>query len=324
MNWEHVRNVVVTVDPEKYTGKEAWEQVNSHRAIAGLIRNIERGKKVKNEITGKWEVLFEPKKIKTWMWFLEWHENGRPHWHLLIEMEAKGRAGMIGGDRLRHYWHYGTWVHEDYIKSETHWKKLTGYFGNKGYFNPKKGSHKDLKGHQVTLPKWAKDRNTIMRRSGSKVVRKKSKKSNLVKLSEWFEKKGRGELIDKTTGEILREGKPKRERRTYRAILESCGAHTRIKIRSEKSFLDMEIDVPYKAIRGMDGEYKKGLGYCFALSGETLKNWLNKIVKVNFYRGSEAFEEIWNRLDGWEEYRIRQGGFVYLDTYKSKEVINIG
>ena len=94
-DWRRTRQIVVTVDPSRFSSaQEAYEHVSNNRLIAGLIRNIERGKKLKNKDGSwayiksgyvmedgkrKWQPGTEPLKISGWCWFLEWHKNGFPH-----------------------------------------------------------------------------------------------------------------------------------------------------------------------------------------------------------------------------------------------------
>ncbi len=88
---------------------------------------------------------------------MEWYDNGFPHWHLFIETEEAGKAGRIGHEVIKRYWPHGIYIWESYIKSEEHWKELTGYFDKGGYFE--KG-----KGNQGKLPAWASDGNRKIKR----------------------------------------------------------------------------------------------------------------------------------------------------------------
>lgn len=322
-DWRRTREIVVTCDPKQFKdGKEAYEYVQEHKEIAGLIRNLRRGCKEQDPKTGEWRQKFKANLITKWMWFMEWHKSGFPHWHIFIEVAERGQAGMIDANQVRYYWKAGTWVYATYIKSERHFKHLTGYFAKMGYFELT-GKHGKLKEHQMRLPKWAMMETKTIRRSGSMVQKKEKKKATLYDLCEYFDRKGReiretrtetGDVVDIRTGEIIRE---KRARRTYEAIITECGTRTRVALISEKSFLDMTLDIPYRKIRKMDGEYIEGRGYVVRVSTETLKGWMEKIHKVNFYKGENTFVE--ERMRAWENEYISKGPEIYWKTYLKRE-----
>lgn len=75
--WQHVRHVVLTVDPKKFSPQEAFDFVQEHKCIPAMIRNLSRTKDIN---------------VTDWRWFLEFHKDGRPHWHLLLQMEKRGRG----------------------------------------------------------------------------------------------------------------------------------------------------------------------------------------------------------------------------------------
>jgi hypothetical protein len=312
-DWKKTRQVVLTINPKKFhSGEEAHHYATEHRCIAGLIRNLKRGKKEQDPDTLKWVWKYKPIKIKNWMWFLEWHADGRPHWHVFVEVEKAGKSGMIGGDRLRDYWPHGA-LYEAYAKSELHWQRLTGYFGQHGYFEVKGKHEKNVgKGHQSTLPAWAAEKEPRMtvRRSGA-MARKRVARAEIIVLSEYFERKGReyqrqfeaindGDIVDTRTGEIIGRVPVKR---SYKALISDCGNRTRVKLISAKGLLDMTLDIPYRKIRGLDGEYRPGKGYAFAVSAERLTEWLDKIYRVNLYRGVEEFCD--RRILEWQAHRRR-------------------
>lgn len=172
--WKNTREIVATVNPKNFvSGEAAYNYVTKNKLIPGLIRNIERGKKIKNKESGKWETLYEPLKVTRWQWFLEWHSNGYPHWHIFLEMENEGFRGQIGVERIRHYWKIKVGeIYESWIKDLEHFRHLTSYFKGHGYFELK-GDHKKLKNHQMTLPDWAKNSYGAfknIRRSGRKAL----------------------------------------------------------------------------------------------------------------------------------------------------------
>ncbi len=140
---EFTRELMLSVSRSPYVdGREAYSEINSKRGIGRLLKQLERAEGVK---------------IVDWVCFLEWHEDGFPHWHLFIETENKGRAGMIGHGVIKRWWPFGKVIWEHYIESEEHWKNLVGYFDKHGYFE--KG-----KSYQGKLPVWALDSNGKIRR----------------------------------------------------------------------------------------------------------------------------------------------------------------
>lgn len=134
MPWHNVRSIVLTCDPSWFSdGEVAYYELMEKKAIPQMIHNL-------NRTLGKG--------ILDWVWILEWHKNGFPHWHLFCEVEKAGYAGQIGHSDIQKYWKYG-FVHERPIKNQGHWDEYTKYFGKKGYFAKNKA-------HQAVLPEWAK------------------------------------------------------------------------------------------------------------------------------------------------------------------------
>ncbi|MCD4717447.1 MAG: hypothetical protein K8R45_12010 [Desulfobacterales bacterium] len=292
----------MTLDRKKIeTGALAWQYVNDHKLIPGFIRNLQRGKKVFNKKTGTWEVLYPPIKISNWMWFLEWHKDGYPHWHLFIEVEKAGKAGMIGGDHIRHYWDIGR-VRESYIRDKKHWNFLTGYFLKHGYFYHKKG-----KDHQTKLPKWAlNDIHLKIRRTGRK-AKARAEHSELKVIPP------KPQLIDPITGEIFT---PKRrvKQTAYKVLFKKCGSQTRVTISNGRMVFIGTTNIPYKEIRDtVTGAYQEKLGYTFNASNKLLDIIIKNLVRVEYYNGDLG--KIGQRLNRWEYYRMRQGEDAYKCVY---------
>ena len=133
-DWGRVRHLVLSVDPAKFRNGEAgFETVAQKRGIGELVRNLGR---------------VEGIEAIDWVAIIEWYNNGFPHWHVLIEVAKRGRAGMIGHGTIKSHWPFGIYVWEEPIESEGHWKHMLGYFGSHGYFG-------ESKGHQSELPEWA-------------------------------------------------------------------------------------------------------------------------------------------------------------------------
>jgi len=297
-DWKKTRQIVLTIDRKLFKdGREAWEQVNAHKKIAGLIRNFKRAYGIK---------------ITKWKWFLEWHHGGFPHWHLFIEVENEGKAGMIGGPRIRHYWGLGR-ATESFIHDQKHWNFLTGYFQKHGYFKSKD------KSHQIKLPEWAVNNEKLrIRRSGSN-VRARHKQSqrvrDLIRANKLYDQT---EIIDFKTGEITKEKKKKRSRkpRTYKAMFESCGQTTRIKIMTDQTTMIFITDIPYKKIRGkIPGEYKKGVGYSFNVSEKLFNYLFDKHISIPFFKNARDVTFLNDRIDKWHEVRVERGYFEYSKVY---------
>jgi len=297
-DWQRTRQIVLTTDRTKFkNGREAWKYVNTHKLIAGLIRNFKRAYGIK---------------ITKWKWFLEWHQDGFPHWHLFIEVENEGMAGMIGGDRIRHYWGLGG-VTESYIHNQDHWNTLTGYFQAHGYFKGKD------KSHQVELPKWAvEDEKLRIRRSGSNAKKRQPPCERIRDLMRANKLYDQIEIIDLQTGEITKEKRKKRKRtpRTYKAMFESCGLTTRIKLMTDHTTMIFKTDIPYREIREkIPGEYKNGVGYSFNVS-ERLFNYLfDRVLSVDYYSSVHDMGFLSKRIKAWENERAERGYFEYSKVY---------
>jgi hypothetical protein len=189
--------------------------------------------------------------IVDWVWILEWHVEGDPHWHLFIQTE-KGRKGQIGNEKLLKHWKHGL-VFESYIKSRKHWGRFTSYFGNNGYFNPNDSCQTKDKSHQLELPEWAKNVTYRIRKTGSMVKRSKEKNE-----ANRDEKKIENENFVEDKSKKDEDAPPK----TYHEILESCGQSTMCQIRRGDSYLVwMKIPIPYLHFKEYPGHYIENPGY---------------------------------------------------------------
>ena len=250
-DWKRTRFVTLTVDPGQFKdGQDAFEYVREHKSIVGFIRNLTRVAKVKR---GKeWMQEREPVKVTKWIGFLEWHKNGYPHWHLLIEVKEQGIAGRIGQDVIHYYWRLGKIIRETPIGSLKQWKNMVGYFGAHGYF-------KGDKDHQTTLPSWAINIKGLRIR---RVYGSRMKQGEDEKPSPKWTKDISDEFIDPETGEIL-----KRSERTYRQLLASCGKQTFLRIHTGKKLIQGVFNIPYREILdAFKGEHLEGRGYIFYTS----------------------------------------------------------
>lgn len=254
MDWRRVRQVVCTVDRKKFDddGQYCFEIMKEEQAIPQFIHNLRRTEGIV---------------ITDWVWCLEWHTDGFPHWHLFIETAVPGKGGMIGNKALLNQWRYGL-IKESYIRDEDHWKRFTAYFGAKGYFDPKKAKEVDRKRHQLELPEWAKQVTYRIRKTGSMV-----RADRVVKPCE-------GE-----TG--FQEEKPSRPhiRRPYYEILADCGCATYCEVfRGEGVGFWRRFEVPYREFKEFAGEFIPSQGYRVQMS---LKQFFTLPIR-NSYQVSEA------------------------------------
>jgi hypothetical protein len=199
MDGRYVRHLMLSVDRDQYpSGEAAYEAITKGGYIRGMLRNLKR-------ILGR--------NIKRWIWILEWHQDGYPHWHVIVEMQERGKAGMIGYEAIHQYWGQGI-VRESYIRNKRHWKQIAGYFGKSGYFESSKAEY------QTGLPEWAQDWVTTIRRFGCSV-------------GKWKDSgKGGG-----SGPEVSEDEKLKSDRRSYSMILAGCGKKTRIRLFDHKGNL---------------------------------------------------------------------------------------
>ena len=307
LDWRYVRHVVLTMNPTKSKdGQDAYEYVKEHKSIAGFIRNLKRVGKVKR---GKeWIQERKPVKVTKWVGFLEWHKNGYPHWHLLIEVKEPGIAGRIGQDVIHYYWPLGKIIRETPIGSGKQWKNMVGYFGAHGYLFGDKY-------HQTTLPSWAiKIEDLKIRRTyGSRMKQEKNQRS----VPKWADKLCR-EVIDPETGEIL-----KRSQMTYRQRFDSCGKRTFIRIHTGKKLIQGVFNIPYEEIlKTFKGEHRGEHGYVFSASDEDIDKLLAKMIrgkiiehaKVTWIKPQRVIHEYCDRCGDltYQEYQyVRESVPVY-------------
>jgi hypothetical protein len=131
LDWRKTRMLTLTFDRAiTGAGEEAYVWYREKKPIGRFIQNLGRA----------------GVKVEDWTCNLEWHDDGTPHFHLLIQVSKSGRAGQIGQELIHRCWPYGR-IHEYYLKTESSFLKFLGYFGKTGYL------HKN-KQHQITLPPW--------------------------------------------------------------------------------------------------------------------------------------------------------------------------
>jgi len=236
LDWEFVRHVELTVSRDRFKdGEGAFEEITHKRGLGSLLKELERADGVP---------------IVDWVGVVEWHVDGFPHWHLFIEVESKGKEGMIGHGVILRRWPFGVVVWESPILSEDHWKHIKGYFDRNGYFG-------EGKGHQGKLPEWGRQ----------------SKK----RIKRWQSMRSEKRITRMSCDESLGEGKglsmgDKEERlghrESYESILSSCGARTFIEVKTNSSTDSFTVDVDYGKVKCRWGwEYVEGKGLMMNLFG---------------------------------------------------------
>lgn len=145
-DYQHTRMITITLSRDYWKdGRFAWEKITKEKRIFKFLRLLDR-----------------ERKIKDWLWILEWHTDGFPHWHILVTFAD---IGMVGGGVLRDLWKdalglplLSRWgrkcddrILESYFTDLSHWGSVVGYFSTAGYF----ASEKKDKTHQFLLPDWA-------------------------------------------------------------------------------------------------------------------------------------------------------------------------
>ena len=236
-DYRKTRQVVLTCDPSKFPEgpEKAFEYLKKKSAVSQFMHNLKRTHKID---------------FSNWLWVMEWHENGFPHYHVFIEVAEIGKAGMIGNETLLKCWKFGI-IHESYIKNKAHWDSVTTYFGKAGYFDPKSNTG-DKKQHQLDLPEWALNVTYRIRKSNSMIFKKDALQGDYIEDEKW---------IDPDEPEKIKQSK-----KTYREILKACGKSTYIDIwyNDNHSFWK-RIECPYRDFVSFPGEYIHALGYQVAM-----------------------------------------------------------
>lgn len=203
LQWDRVRQVVLTVSRET-DASTIMEDIRKRRSIPKLIQSLGLGK-------------------RKWLWVLEFHADGYPHWHLFIEND-RGRAGMIGKERIQSIWGYGH-VWESYPKNAKHWGAITGYHRKAGYFAG------ETKKHQLTLPAYLMHQNRVRKFGANFKTAAEEKKV-------FKEESLKGKSVPGTV-------RRKRDQKPYQERLEGC--NTTCKVKKGESWLT--IDAPGSDVR---------------------------------------------------------------------------
>jgi len=270
--WPFTREIVLTINPSLFNSpQEALDYVKEHKSISNFIRDIQRGRTSTRGSIGR--DLFNPITILKWRVHQEFTRNGWPHWHILLEVQEAGKAGMIGEKRIHHYWKLSTWCYEQPIKSAYHWQRKVGDFQKLGYWLQDKQ-------YQTELPSWAREykSRTIRRAGGSKL-----NKQAITQAEPGGYNEGTISLEVALMVEILQYLYPKPIAiiRTYGEILDGCGQKVWVRILTEKVLIEGIFDMPYCDLRGdKSGTYHGKVGYVIPGDIWDLKR-LNEKIDIN-------------------------------------------
>jgi len=329
-DWKKTRQLTLTVNPDLFdSGSAAIMYIRENRTTGEFIRRLKRG--VKTKVGNKWIEKYKPVKISRWAWFLEWHANGFPHYHIFIETPVAGSAGMIGADFIRDSWGLSTWVNESYFKNEEHFSNLTGYYAHKGYFD--KG-----KKHQGILPDEIKENvKSRIKRYGSspenlaeKLKNAREKKAKLkedqnFKEVEMFFTNIRNEAspgaldqVIEDTKEIRRKliknfnGDKEKRRLDYSLLLASCGQKTFVSLDLGEYRLYAEVSIKYEDWKNkFSGEFVNGRGRVNRLNLEEINYVLKCVTRVtglDKYQNIKAYClkrcEDMEKFKRWQQYAV--------------------
>jgi hypothetical protein len=290
-DWQSTRHVILTVDPDLYESPfAALEDIREKRMVGEFIRRLRHGVKVK---TGsRWVWKYKPVDVLRWAWFLEFHKNGFPHYHVFIQTPLKGSAGMIGGDFLRDCWKISKIVKETYFRDEAHFREMTGYYANKGYFE--KG-----KEYQGRLPEDILNnvQGKIKRMNSSEkgyrerreLTEEQIEARNYQECKTFFdEQKGwsisneeKQEFVSELESRIDEADEAKEKRKVnYRAMIANCGAQTYVELDIAEYHIAAICVLPWKKWKDTTGTYYNNRGYISKLTRDEIFELLASIVRV--------------------------------------------
>lgn len=229
--WDEARFVTLTLDRDKCgEGADAYMYFREKKMLGRFFVSLER--------LGV--------KILDWAGQMEFHDDGTPHWHLLVWTEG---GKMIGQDKIHQAWPWGRMIREEYFENRKRYENTVGYFGKAGYFHKKKK-------HQTILPDYFKSDYF----QGKKIIRFYSARRPSPDPKERPEPKKEPEKSETITGRKLA----------------TCGQFTHIWYyrEDEAGFAQSEVgysqclNIPYKEFLDQcPGEFVPGFGYAFFLSG---------------------------------------------------------
>ena len=283
--WPYVRTYALTVDRSLYRdGKEAYFEIQRKKELAEFMRRL------KNRLMVHGITIYD------YVWILEWHDDGFPHWHFLVRVNKKGKQGQIASKvDLTETWGRARFVKEGYIRNQRHWAYLVGYVAKRGYFG-------DGKKKQAELPQWAKD----LPKTGAGRIRikrmermrgdKRDGKTGPGKGDGPITKKQLETMMEVYNGAVYRgdgedseEYKPEKIE-TWGENLARCGAKCLMTVSTKFFFITILVPLSYSQAKEMGGEYKEGLGLSCSLGNERILDLLRKGEKLLYYNRVE-FDE---------------------------------
>ena len=284
-DWQSTRHVILTVDPELYESPAAaLADIRKRRLVGEFIRRLRHGVKVK--IGARWVWKYKPIDILRWAWFLEFHKNGFPHYHVFIQTPQKGSAGMIGGDFLRDSWKIAKIVKETYFRNEDHFRQMTGYYADKGYFE--KG-----KEYQGRLPEDILNNNKekIKRMNSSEKgfqgkrepTEEEIEKMNYRECVVYFDKQSKLSNSDGEKEVIKLEKLIEVEKRevNYRAIIANCGVKTYVELDIAAYRIAAICEFPWPKWKERAGiSYDNNRGLTSKLTNDETLELLASVVRV--------------------------------------------
>ena len=283
------RHVILTTDRDKFSdGLNALKIITDKKSLSAFIRKLRNGKKIK--VGDQWEWLHLPIKMKQALGFLEFYDDGFPHWHFLIEVEKEGKAGMIGGKNLHRSWAHGI-VKETYFRNLDHWKSIAGYFADKGYFE--KG-----KEYQTELPKDIKEHygrriRRITYYPGQKEGVHEEERIDITEeeafqeVAKYFDDKNQEPSKNTDQKEI------NKKEVNYQVILSKCGTRTYIRAVVNRRLIEMFVPVSFNLIRDLiKPVYTKGHGYVCSLTIDAIR-----LIAANSERIIEHHETQYHLFD---------------------------
>lgn len=296
LDWKKTRHVVLTFSRDTFKdGEETYEYTQDRKLIPGFIRNLKRGLRIKKG--KKWVWKFPPVKISKYRYFLEWHKDGFPHYHIFIEVDLEGKEGMIGQDFIHYYWPAGVIIKEKPFLSLKHWQYTIGDLKKHGYFGREKK-------HQTSLPKWALDRGDI------KIYRSGGSRSGSPDQKDAWDRYCDNAIskAKEQTESIKREygiKSVKAEQKSYGDRIKDCGRKTKIKMVAAGRTLEGIVKIPYhKIIKQFKGMYIKGEGYVFKIGRSDIEKLMGVIEKITLYVRHKI--SVWHKdlvgLERWKYY----------------------
>lgn len=312
-DWQATRQVILTVDPALYESPSAaFAEIRERRLVGEFIRRLRHGVKVK--VGSNWIWKYKPVEILRWAWFLEWHKNGYPHYHVFIQTPQRGSAGMIGGGFLRDSWKIAKIVKETYFRNESHFQEMTGYYANKGYFekgkeyqgrlpedilNNVKGKIKRMnsseKGYRDKRELRETEENietedNIKREENRELTKEQIEEQNFQECVTFFDEQKGWSISDEEKQEFVTDLENRinqadtvteKHEVNYRAMIANCGAMTYVELDVAEHHINAICNLPWKKWKERaDGTDYSNKGYVNKLTRDEIFELLGSVVRV--------------------------------------------